>query len=380
MVQYKRGRKTPWLAQVRDFQGNLRAKSFSTKTMAEDYERLQGDRRRAIRAGVRAPLEQSLFLDYTAGWLRKRERTNPKSTTEGEDSKLRNVWVPYLGKLPLEYVTTELVIEKLDELQAPEDGSRGISGGTRNRHRALLHTIFNAAILAGKVTVNPISRVPLVPEKPVRKKTVIRDADRLEVYLAKVYERTAAYGLLVEIMLFTGCRVSEAIGLQYGDLDLAIGTITFRRIEERAGGSKIVERIKGDGDTSGEDGGLTIPLFPRLRQKIQAHRIKSGFKRDTDFICARADGSYTRYDAFKVANKGALAAAGLPLNATPHTLRASFATLLKKAGYTRAELREFLGHSSEAVTARYDKKDVQHLIDRGKQLGFGAAQKLRRVK
>jgi hypothetical protein len=32
-----------------------------------------------------------------------------------------------------------------------------------------------------------------------------------------------------------------------------------------------------------------------------------------------------------------------------------------------------LGHSSEAMTNKYDIEDIEHLVEKGKRLGFGAS-------
>jgi integrase len=227
-----------------------------------------------------------------------------------------------------------------------------------------MHKLFQDALMDDKVVYNPVSKIPLVDEKPTRSSGTLEPSDQAE-YVAAMYRRGAQYGMLADLMLWTGARIMAAAAIQYQDVDFEIGLIRIRRLVERATGN-VVTRTKG----AGEDGAEIVPLFPALRDRILAHRKAGNYVRPTDFIAAAPDGSYVAYESFRDAHAEALTELKIP-RFTPHAIRKAFATNSKRAGYTRAEIREMLGHSTEAMTARYDLEDIEHLIEKGKRLGFG---------
>jgi integrase/recombinase XerD len=354
--------------------GKLITRSFAKKEDALTLEGKVHRDRQLSKAGLERPKDKILFLDSSKFFLKRRyqmveQRSLTLGTVNQDESRLRNYWLEKFGKRAIQTMTTSDIKNHLDHIQF----DLGHSPGDRNRHRALLHTFFEYALGDGKVVYNPVTAIELVTEIVVKKKTVVRNLNDLEKYLTALHNDDRNYGMIGEALLWTGARISEAVALQWRDIDFELGTVWIRRIEERAGKSKIVERTKGGGDVSDDSGGLVVPLFPRYRLALESHRSRTAFARATDFIACRKDGRYIPYDTFKDVHKRAITAAELSGRITPHTLRASFATIAKKSGYTRAELREILGHSTELVTARYDKRDIEHLIEKGKRIGFGQA-------
>jgi len=361
MVQYRKGRPSPWQVQVRDVRGKVITHSFTRKEDAESFEQGEKRKRQLMHAGLGAPRGETLFLDYAKAWLTKRSK-GKQSSFRQDEGRLRNYWLELFGKLPMTLITTAAVKERLDEIHFKLDHT----AADRNRHRALLHKLFKDAFLDEKVDLNPVSRIPLLDENRKRRPsgTIFELKDQAR-YIDAVYKEGAQYGILADIMLWTGARIMAAAAVQWQDIDFDAGTVHLRRIFERASGS-LQERTKG----SGEGGEEAVPLFPILRDRILAWRSESPFVRPSDIVACQKDGKLIAYETFMGVHARALEATKLP-RFTPHALKKAFGTNAKRAGFTRSEIREMFGHSSDQVTDRYDLKDISHLVERGKKLEFG---------
>jgi integrase len=373
-MQHRKGRGAPWVVQWREFRGadkgKVKTAYFSKKDDAQKLKEKIRRQRQAWRHGLELPDEDLLLIDYSKSWMKRRVRDPElsRSSVMQDESRLRNYWLPELGSQPIAFIASADILRVLDWIQF----ERGHAAADRNRHRALMHKLFHDAFMEGRVQANPVARIPLIKETPRRKIVRVKEQAHVDAYLAGLRAEGRQYWTLGCILELTGCRISEAIALQFQDVDFDRGIVLIRRIESRAGGSRIVERTKGTGLVEEESAAHVIPLFPALASLVSL--LRDG-RRPTDFIASQPGGGYVPYDTFKdvhhrVIERLTKADPRYP-RFTPHSIRRYFATSAKKAGMTRAEIRELGGWSSEAVVARYDAKDVEHLAERAKVLGFG---------
>lgn len=361
-MQYKKGRKSPWMVQYRDNSGKVQTKSFVRKQDAEAFEQAEKRKKQLLSVGLQAPEEGLLLLDYAKIFLTRRFKKLARGTFNQDESRLKNYWLEKFGMRPLATITTPEIKQHLDFIEFELEHKPA----DRNRHRALLHRLFKEAVLDQKILFNPVAAIPLEDEKTPKGTRFKSDAD-LDKYLAGLRAEGSSYWMLGMIMVWTGARISEAIALQHHDVDFDNGVVYLRRIFERASQS-LQNRTKGDGE--GEQ--HLVPLFPQLKDAILTHKRTSLYTRPTDFIATRQDGKHIAYETFMDVQNRIFVAAKID-RVTPHGVRRTFATNAKKAGYTRAEIREMLGQSSEQVTARYDLEDIEHLVEKGKRLGFGGS-------
>lgn len=359
MAQYRKGRKSPWMVQYRE-DNRVLTRSFKTKSDAETFEDKIHRGRQLTKAGLEKPAELSLLLDFAADWLRKRAKDPEitRGTFNQDNSKLRTYWLPWFGTRPMSLLTSQEIEAKLDYLQY----ELNLAPATRNRHRALLHTMYRDALRKRLVVQNPMSSIPLVKETSNREKVAL-SVEEQEIYLAGLRLEGARFEILGELMLWTGGRICAANVLQWRDFDFDLGIVQLRRIEERASGT-IQERQKGGAD-------IVVPLVERLRYALLKWRDESRFTKPHDFVACQPQGHFICYDTFKGVHARVVEATKLR-RFTPHDLKRTFATNAKRAGLTRADIRELFSHSSEAVTARYDLKDIDHLVNKVERVGFGA--------
>jgi integrase/recombinase XerD len=160
---------------------------------------------------------------------------------------------------------------------------------------------------------------------------------------------------LLEVLYGTGARVSEAVGLDLGDVTAAV----------EASGLPLV-RVLGKGDKE-----RVVPLgrLARLaladwlsgqgRPLMEPKKWRRRSDADAVFLNARG-GRLSRVGAFGVVKKYA-ARVGLEDRVSPHVLRHSCATHMLGRGADVRVVQELLGHASIATTQRYTKVSPEHL-------------------
>lgn len=192
----------------------------------------------------------------------------------------------------------------------------------------------------------------------------------------RIYQQAAAYTL----MLNTGLRTGEALGLLNSDIDLEHRVIHLQR------GVKEVSRREGTEATSGREiavGKLKtasskrdVPLNQAAVDAILDLRAERYFGEDTPLI-PDENGHYTRPVNFRKRYYRVLEAAGLERKGL-HSLRHTFATALvngvkQEDGTIRSlsprQVADLLGHSTSEITELYYvKKDTARLA--GITMGF----------
>jgi integrase/recombinase XerD len=157
---------------------------------------------------------------------------------------------------------------------------------------------------------------------------------------------------LVEFLYGTGARISEAVGLSIGqlDLDARLARLYGKGAKERIVpfGSRAAAALE---DWFSADG--RARLVPRRwRRRADAEAV---------FLSSRG-GRLTRQAAWLVI-KGYGHRAGLGEDLSPHVLRHSCATHLLDHGADLRIVQEMLGHASISTTQVYTKVSQERLFD-----------------
>ena len=150
---------------------------------------------------------------------------------------------------------------------------------------------------------------------------------------------------LVELLYGTGTRVSEAIGLDLDDLDLA-----ERSVIVTGKGSK--QRILPVGD-------MAVQALDTYLVRGRSALARAGRGTPRLFLNTRG-APMSRQSAYAVVERAA-GLAGLPVPLGPHTLRHSFATHLLEGGADVRVVQELLGHASVETTQIYTRGTAETL-------------------
>ena len=153
---------------------------------------------------------------------------------------------------------------------------------------------------------------------------------------------------ILETLFSTGLRVSELVSLNRDQIDLE-----RKEFGVKGKGNKI--RVVFLSDTAAQ----WIERYLRSRQD----HFKPLFIRHRGKVDAQKNGEKMRLTARSIQNIVSKYAkrSGLPIKATPHTLRHSFATDLLISGADIRSVQEMLGHESIRTTQVYTHVTNRHL-------------------
>jgi integrase/recombinase XerD len=187
------------------------------------------------------------------------------------------------------------------------------------------------------------------PPAPARRLPKAISVDDVEALLeAAGFDRTPLAlrdRALLEVLYGTGARISEAVGLDVDDLDLVASSV---RLDGKGGKQRVV------------------PVGSFARTAVEAYLVRArpglaaaGRGSPALFLNARG-GRLSRQSAWAVL-QAAVDKAGLSVDASPHTLRHSFATHLLDGGADVRVVQELLGHASVTTTQVYTLVTVDRL-------------------
>jgi integrase len=178
--------------------------------------------------------------------------------------------------------------------------------------------------------------------------------------VAALLDDLAAHNLdMVEMALViigTGLRRSEVLGLAWSDIDWAAQRITIRQVViEHAGqwalrqGTKSIAGSRTIGIATD-----VVDALRRQQARVAEWRLKSGrFWRDHDLVFPALDGDPKAPASVTKAFTRAARRAGWPAHSSPvHSLRHAAASHALAQGIDLAAISRRLGHSSVAVTAK----------------------------
>ena len=215
--------------------------------------------------------------------------------------------------------------------------AEGLSSATLARRIASTRTFFGHMQLIGARPDNPAAAVAL-PRRVRRLPRTLSQGEvaRLIEAASGVAPRALRDRALVELLYGAGLRVSEAVGLERGAIDL----------DERA------VRVLGKGGRE-----RVVPVgrdaVTALRRYLGRGRPHLDRRHRPELFLNAKGGALTRAGAFLILRRLAGAAGLEPDRVHPHLLRHSFATHLLEGGADLRSVQEMLGHADLGTTELY---------------------------
>ena len=326
-------------------------KSVSAKTRAEVVRKLKVLSRQIDDGLVTAQKAPTLEFLFERWFVDVMIREVVRSTIDNYRSIVKFHILPTLGRKRVD----ELTVAEVDRLLAAKMSS-GLSPSTVHRIRAVLSQCLDQGIRWG-VTPRNVARLSRSPKltRPEGRTLSPEQARRLLASL-RGHRNEALYTL----MLATGLRRGETLGLRWEDVDLNRGVVRIRRSLKREGG----HIVTADTKTLKSRRAVNLPepvveILVRHRDEQEKERVdleaawvETGFV-FTSSIGTPIDPRNLYRDFQKVCENAGLS------HWHPHELRHSAASLMLANGVKLQVVSQVLGHSSIRMTA-----DVYgHILD-----------------
>jgi integrase/recombinase XerD len=251
-------------------------------------------------------------------------------------------YTAYLGarRMALDQVTSPAIETYVATARGGEDGGNPLSASSVKRAVAAIRGFHAFAAAEGWTLTDPAATVrpPATPDRmpdvlSIEEAGRLLDAAEVDPPCLGLRDRA-----LLEFLYATGARVSEALGLNMGDIDTR-------------GEEPVIVRLFGKGRK--ERG---VPMGGAAIRALEAYLVRGrpelARRPSPAVFLGRRGGRMTRQAAW-TAVEGAAARAGLATGVSPHTLRHSFATHMLLGGADVRVVQELLGHASVTTTQLY---------------------------
>ena len=292
------------------------------------------------------------YSELVALWWESYKNTIKPNSQQSMEGIVRLHILPVFGDYKLEKLTTPIIQQQVNKWA--DKANKGEKGAYANY--SFLNNI-NRRILQYGVTMQAIQHNPardvIIPRKQQNKEHKVKFFSNQELkqfleYLDNLdlssYENLFDY-VLYKTLLASGCRIGEALALEWSDIDLKKGIISI---------SKTLNRYQ-ETNTPKSKAGLreididkaTVSLLKQYKKRQQVQSWQLGRSEGIVFTPFTTKYAYTcllrkrLQSHFKVA--------GVP-DISFHGFRHTHATIMLYAGIEAKDLQYRLGHSNISMT------------------------------
>ena len=337
--------------------GTLIRKSFySTKSKeaarqkAEQYKINQAMQEKT---GICFQKNRTLFAAWALEWLETYKKGKVKDQTYyfTYQINVEKYLIPFFGKMRLQSIHQIDVQRYFNTVRNAETGAR-LSASMLDKHKMILNSLFNAAIDNDLCFKNPVKNLKIeAKQKQERHVYTAEQAKAAEQY-AMQHER---YDIV--LLMHTGLRRSELLGLQWEDLDFEKKLIHVQRAVTQTKGGILIDKPKTATSVR------YIPISDFLVSMLEKMNHSGLY-----IISGKSPNEpmkpHTYADRFSDFMKRMQKETGLPI-LTPHELRHTFGTLLRENDVDIYTIQKVLGHSDITVTSSiYVHNDIEVLRKR----------------
>ena len=350
--------------------GKLIRKSIYGKNQKEVRQKL---------SKVTTEIDEGLYLepakmtlsDWMDLWYKEYTFDKKYSTLKGYKAQINKHIRPGIGKYNLSQLNPMILQRFFNHLSEPNEKGKVLSPKSIKNVYIILSGILEQAVENEMISKNPCKKVklPKVYNKQITPLTDKQVKDFLEII-----STDEIYGTILRVIVFTGLRLGEAMGLTWDCVDFEKGALNInkqlQRRPQKDGGSTLTS-VKSGKPRILKPAPFVMQLLKiryteQIMQKQRSEDLWLAWSNEEEhkkaLVFTNLQGGYLIPKRVYLHFKSAAVAIGAP-DARVHDLRHTYAVLSLQNGDDIKTVQENLGHASAAFTL-----DVYgHVSDRMKK-------------
>ena len=299
------------------------------------------------------------FETFAEQWFEDYAELNHKDTTLMRERNLSRRTYNALGHMRLDKITARDIqkfINFLAQNGTHYRSKKPLSYKTIRHHLSFISTIFEYAIKLDMLTFNPCSKVT-IPKKlengnPTGKEKKIYTKEQAKEFLKILSESDMMYRVYFTLLMFTGGRRAEMLGLEWGDFNYEEQTVHITRTSNYS-----KQRGMYTDTPKTEKSNRIIALPPEVLELVKQ------FKSERDYYVMNMGDKWHPTERLFTCQDGKPMHSNTPYNWLKrlcdrnnfpfygiHTFRHFFASAEIEAGIDPVTVAAVLGHSTPQTT------------------------------
>ena len=292
------------------------------------------------------------YSELVALWWESYKNTIKPNSQQTMEGIVRIHILPVFGDYKLDKLTTPIIQQQVNKWA--DKANKGEKGAYANY--SFLNNI-NRRILQYGVTMQAIQHNPardvIIPRKQQNKEHKVKFFSNQELkqflgYLDNLdlssYENLFDY-VLYKTLLASGCRIGEALALEWSDIDLKKGIISISKTLNRYQETNTPKSKAGLREVDIDTATVSLLKEYKKRQQIQAWQLG----RSVSIVFTPFTTKYAYACLLRKRLQSHFKAAGVP-DISFHGFRHTHATIMLYAGIEAKDLQYRLGHSNISMT------------------------------
>ena len=292
------------------------------------------------------------YRELVALWWESYKNTIKPNSQQSMEGIVRLHILPVFGDYKLDKLTTPIIQQQVNKWA--DKANKGEKGAYANY--SFLNNI-NRRILQYGVTMQAIQHNPardvIIPRKQQNKEHKVKFFSNQELkqfleYLDNLdlssYENLFDY-VLYKTLLASGCRIGEALALEWSDIDLKKGIISISKTLNRYQETNTPKSKAGLREIDIDKATVSLLKQYKKRQQVQSWQLG----RSEGIVFTPFTTKYAYACLLRKRLQSHFKAAGVP-DISFHGFRHTHATIMLYAGIEAKDLQYRLGHSNISMT------------------------------